>query len=896
MLALLILAMLFIARSPAGAADRTIYQEIEIPWPTPEEKEILRSLPDLELLRFERGESMRLLSTEEMTAALVGGGLRPAVLVGDYAQHHGLLALRAEPGLRGFFSYGETVAFLDSIHAEHPAITTEKDSIGASIEGRTIWAIKVSDNPDVDEAEPEILLDGLHHAREPITVSVLLGYIAHLCDNYGSDPEATYIVDEREIWFVPILNPDGYIYNETLSPDMMWRKNRRDNPGDCEGVDMNRNYDFHWGEEGSSGNMCDQTYRGTGPFSEPETRVLRDFIFAHDFVIHDSYHSVIGTILYPWGYTTSAAPDAALFASICNERVSESGYDYYQGSGLYPVSGGCFDWSYGVAGLIAFTTEVGGSSFWPTDAEIPGLVAENIYSNIFLSLAAGSCVRLASVSVTGGNGDTQLEPGETAGLLVTVENPGLTADAADVTALLRSNDPYIQIHDASTFYGTIPSRGNADNGGDLFAVTLDAATPKGHRVEFRLTTEWNGGFPYEETIVLNTGTPLYSDDFESGNNGWTVDPTHTASTGEWVIIDPNPTNYQPGDDTTPDPGVHAWITGQNSADGVGDVDLGVSAIRSPTWDLSSYESVILAFNYFFGQRDDGDDEWGDFFKVDLSNDGGVSWNSHPIAIGDWFHEPSWIPFQVNLENELPLTDQMVIRLQASDEPLPGDIIEAGLDDLVLLEGGSENEPPGAPAPESPLGGETVGSAPELVVANASDPELDPLTYSFAVYDDSLLTNPVRTVTGVAEGVAQTGWTVDPVLADGEYWWRTYAEDAEKRGLFSASSPFGVDAVATGAGSAASAARFALFPARPNPSPGGTTVRFLLPKSGRVRADLFDVNGRRVRSLFRGVLSGGAHSITWDGRDQRGNESAAGVYFVRLRQGNEEKSIKLILVR
>lgn len=886
-------AALLLLASAAHGEDRTIYQEIELPWPTEEEIQVLRAFPDLEVIRAERGSRVRLLSTPPITQGLIDAGLRPTIAIDDAAAFH--MSGRAfAPGLGAYYSYSEAVAFLDSLHAAYPDITTAKMSIGTTWEGRTIWAIKISDNPDVDEDEPEVLFDALHHAREPIGVSILVDYMRYVCENYGSDPEATFLVNEREIWFVPVVNPDGYVWNEySGGSDMMWRKNRRDNSGSCEGVDLNRNYDYQWGGSGSSSDPCSDTYRGPSAFSEPESQAFRDFMLARDFVTHDSYHSYAAVLLYPWGYTTTPPPDNATFAAIAAERVRENGYDYGSaGASLYLASGITSDWAYGALGIYSFTTEVGGSWFWPEESEIPGLVAENLYSNIYLTLVAGTYVRLADAAVTGGNGNGRLDPGETANLLVTLENVGILEDAADARAALRTDDPYVRLLDASSSFGSISAGGTANNAADLFTVAVDSAVPDGHTVVLRIEMNWSGNARNEETLSFPIGAPILADDFESGNHGWSQDPTHTASTGAWVLINPNPTSFQPGDDTTPDPGTICWVTAQNTSDGVDDVDNGISALRSPAWDLSAYENVSLEFNYFHGQRDPGDDP-NDFFRVDLSNNGGSTFPANLIFIGDVYHAANWIPFQADLADLLPLTSQMVLRFQASDGTGPGDLIEVGLDDLLLLVGSSSNEPPTAPVPLAPGDGEPALPTAALTVSNATDPESSALTYGFLVFADSLLTNLVRSASAIPEGNAETMWAVEPPLPDGTFWWRAYAEDEEKRSLLSAVRSFTVDvstAVERGVPT------LALFAPSPNPAPGGAVLRFALPREGRVRADVFDVNGRRVRQLARGVFPAGAQAIRWDGLDQRGHEAAPGVYFVRIRANDEERTVKLVLVR
>lgn len=128
----------------------------------------------------------------------------------------------------GYHDYNNVIAALDSMHNLYPSLTTAKINIGNSLEGRAIWALKISDNPDVDEDEPEVFYNGLTHAREPIGMEVLLYFMWNLLTTYGTDSLSTYLVNNRELWFVPVTNPDGYEYNRTTNPNGggMWRKNR----------------------------------------------------------------------------------------------------------------------------------------------------------------------------------------------------------------------------------------------------------------------------------------------------------------------------------------------------------------------------------------------------------------------------------------------------------------------------------------------------------------------------------------------------------------------------------------------------------------------------------------------------------------------------------------------
>jgi murein tripeptide amidase MpaA len=300
----------------------------------------------------------------------------------------------------GYHTYDETVAALDSIHNEHPTITSAKINIGTTVQGRTIWAMKISDNPGTDEDEAEVYYSGLIHAREPITIEILLYFMRYLTNNYGTDPVVTDIVDNRELWFVPIINPDGYERNRLTNPDGggMWRKNRRNNGGGVYGVDLNRNFGYMWGYDniGSSPYPSSETYRGTAPFSEPETQAVRDFINSHDFVTALNYHSYSNLYVYPWGYVLKYPEDYWIYKEVGDSMSAYNGYISAPGwVTLYTTNGDADDWDYGdwsgKKKIISYTPEVGDDNdgFWPPSYRILPLCQENLGPNIYIAKKAG---------------------------------------------------------------------------------------------------------------------------------------------------------------------------------------------------------------------------------------------------------------------------------------------------------------------------------------------------------------------------------------------------------------------------------------------------------------------------------------------------------------------------
>ncbi len=247
--------------------------------------------------------------------------------------------------------------FIREIHAKYPDITEVK-SIGKSLEGRDIWAIKISDNVRVDEVEPAILVNGMHHAREVMTPEITTDMVSYLTSNYGSNAEVTKWVDSYEIWVIPMFNVDGN--NKMWNEDSMWRKNTRNGYG----VDLNRNYPTGWNScKGSSASTGAQDYRGTAPASEPETQAMINFVSELKPVFDISYHSYSEIVIYPFGCRPNKTPTGQAVEAIGAEIGKK--LDYKPGTAwelLYNADGGDIDWMYTEHQVIPFVIEV--NSTW----------------------------------------------------------------------------------------------------------------------------------------------------------------------------------------------------------------------------------------------------------------------------------------------------------------------------------------------------------------------------------------------------------------------------------------------------------------------------------------------------------------------------------------------------
>ena len=287
-------------------------------------------------------------------------------------------------GLGAYTTYSEMITRLNNFVATYPSIAQFSTLTPLTHEGRQIYALKISDNVAVDEDEPEVLYIGNHHAREVITPSIALAIADSLLINYGTNPQFTQWVNEREIWIIPILNPDGYVYVENV--DTFWRKNRRNN-GSNFGVDLNRNYNYQWGHDniGSSPFTGDETYRGPSAASEPEIQAIQNFVNAHQFRFSISYHSYGNWWLWGPGYKPGMPVDQDIFAGYGAQASAFNGYEPGNpaSSTIYLTNGDADDWLYHSPThpkIIAMTPEVGGDSdgFYPPEFRIPALVAENM--------------------------------------------------------------------------------------------------------------------------------------------------------------------------------------------------------------------------------------------------------------------------------------------------------------------------------------------------------------------------------------------------------------------------------------------------------------------------------------------------------------------------------------
>ncbi|MCK4893111.1 MAG: carboxypeptidase regulatory-like domain-containing protein, partial [Calditrichia bacterium] len=237
-------------------------------------------------------------------------------------------------------------------------------------------------NVQIDENEPEISFDGGHHGDEIMGAEVLILMMRDLCLEYGSNPQITNLVNNREIWFFPFINPDGRM--------SLTRYNNA-------GVDINRDWGYMWDAWGGS----------TAPFSQPESQAPRAWINENQFVISQSNHGGIECISYPWSYRSNQCPDNNPINYLAAGYSSTSAYanlPYYQGfTGMYPINGSAKDSYYGIMGSVGWSMEVSQDKTPPT-SQIPLYYGYNKPALIYLIEMASRGIKGLATDAGSGQG------------------------------------------------------------------------------------------------------------------------------------------------------------------------------------------------------------------------------------------------------------------------------------------------------------------------------------------------------------------------------------------------------------------------------------------------------------------------------------------------------------
>jgi carboxypeptidase T len=394
------------------------------------------------------------------------------------------------PADSAFHNYAEMNTDINNVLAAHPDLIS-KTLIGKSFQNRDIIALKISDNVATDENEPEVLFTAHQHAREHLTVEMAL-YLIHLFTE-STEQHVRDLVNTREIWIVPDMNPDGGEFDISTGSYAGWRKNRQPNSGSSNvGTDENRNWDYNWGCcGGSSGSTGSETYRGASAESSPEVRNVANFVRTRvvggkqQIVTNIDFHTFSELVLWPFGYTTAntapgmTADEANTFATLGRQMAATNGYTPEQASDLYITDGSIDDWLWGNQRIWSYTFEMfpasgGLSGFYPADEQIVPQTTRN-KAAVLLLLDYSDCPKRIIGQTCDGSTPP---PGRTP---VTFENtndvqiPDLSTVNSPITVSgITGNAP-----DGTVYNLLNRSGGSADNVDQTFSVNIAGEVANG---------------------------------------------------------------------------------------------------------------------------------------------------------------------------------------------------------------------------------------------------------------------------------------------------------------------------------------------------------------------------------------------------------------------------------
>ncbi len=542
----------------------------------------------------------------------------------------------------GHLKWEEMIQKVDSMRIEYPLYVSQKFSIGNTYENRPMWTVRITKNPDAPTGRPELWLNGLTHAREPVGTSNIFYFIYWLLENNNIDPVATYILNNREIYFTLAINPDGYVYNQTTNPNGggMWRKNRKPQ-GTATGVDLNRNFGTYnfWNStnNGSSTSPSSDTYRGPSPFSEPETQNFKNFVNSRNFKASLDYHTYGNLLIKPWSWCDPIpTPHDYIYNEYGADITAVNGFKFgtpYQTVNYY-VRGGDIDWMYSTDStghtrhIFTMTPEVG-ASFWPSQSLIMSLVQSCLHMNKYYALIAGPYTGLKSTTFN----KSVYTQNETGNVKIVFRNKG-QYDAQNVKIELTPASNYLTIPVQTYNKASLPIFA-ADS--TTFNFTIGSACPNNTALNARLRIKQNDSVIVHEellSVFVGTGYSILADSAENGTSNW---PTMTS----WAIV----TNKY----LSP---THSFKGSCISSQTTQMISIPVNVSAYPAIYLSFYQKYALETGYDVGH-------------VEVSSDNGTTWQE--LATYTGIDSSTWKYKVFNVTSNVGGSTNMKIRFRINND-------------------------------------------------------------------------------------------------------------------------------------------------------------------------------------------------------------------------------------
>jgi hypothetical protein len=402
-----------------------------------------------------------------------------------------------------YYTYWEMTDSVTALAARYPEVCS-LFVIGTTSQNRDILCLKVSDNASVEEDEPACYFSGATHGDEPMGTSIVMAFLQEILSGYGTDSLSTWLVDNREIYTVPILNPDCSVFcSDSGGAGVYWRKNRRVVVPPHIGVDPSRNHAFKWGYDdiGSSPNPAAHAYRGPNPWSDAEAIAARDLAAAHRFRTEQAFHCYGGYNTYPWCYTYAPPSEQALLQEVVDTFQTYNDYhDTLTGQAsqvLYLANGTQPDWGFSdTAGkFLTYSFVIEADTWfyacWNDSALMRQEVDGNVPTLFYLARIAGVYFEPVAVAVNDtlpGNATGRLDPGETASIWFTIRNQAIHPldSACSINANLMSLDTLVAVLDSFKSFPDVQRRSDVNNQADQFMVRASESAQPGDTIPLRL--------------------------------------------------------------------------------------------------------------------------------------------------------------------------------------------------------------------------------------------------------------------------------------------------------------------------------------------------------------------------------------------------------------------------
>ena len=776
----------------------------------------------------------------------------------------------------GFYTLAEVISKIDSMRLLYPNLITTKVSIGNSVESRPIYMVKISDNADIDENEPELLYTALHHAREPQSMMQMIYFMYYLLENYNTNPSVQYIVNNREMYFIPVLNPDGYEYNRTTNPGGggMWRKNRKNN-GSSYGVDLNRNYGptAYWNAPngGSSTDPSSDTYRGTAPFSEPETTNLKNFLTTRYFKNALNYHTYSNLLIYPYGALEQETPDSAIFREFARDMTAYNGYTYGtdQQTVGYSTRGNSDDYFYdgdtvlNHGKIFAMTPEVGSTGFWPSQPEIFPLAIENVLPNLYYAYVAGDYVSAINPYFS----QQFFNPGDNVDLVIPqLKNKGLS-DASNISLSLSSDNPLVTITSGPVNVGNISARTTVNNNQNL-SFTIGSTMPADVNVKMLLTISTSGTPMFTDTLSFITGTPImvFADTTNDPLLLWNI--TSTPALPKWeatnLSFHSSPTSFT--DSKTGNYSSNATVT---------------MSLKNAI-DLSANEHPRLSFWTKF----DIESGW-DYGQVEVSTNNGASFvplTGSYTTLGSGSFQPNGEPLydgiQTNWVNEImDLTNYNTSQVKLKFElKTDGSMVQDGwfVDDISVVVYGI--------VPVELSSFNAIAQEDNVMLSWITSTETNNM--GFDIERREIKSNSSWQKLGFVNGNGTTTEKssysyIDKNPFDGKSYYRLKQIDFDGSSKIYNAVEVDFETVK----------EYSLSQNYPNPFNPSTEIIYTLAKSGNITLKVYNLLGSEVATLVNGFMESGKHSAKFNAKDY-----TSGVYFYTIKADNFTSTRKMMLMK